>query len=64
MCHYEGPNPMKAPIAAREPFIAAECDGCGSVIERREDQKACPKCSGYFHKGNCYHAHYEREHRN
>jgi hypothetical protein len=48
----------------REPFIAAECDGCGSMIERREDQKACPKCSGYFHKGNCYHAHYEREHRN
>jgi hypothetical protein len=27
------------------------------------DEKACPRCSGYFHKKGCYHDHYEKEHR-
>lgn len=43
-------------------FIAAECDGCGDMIERPEDEKPCPKCSGYFHKGDCYRDHMEKEH--
>lgn len=45
------------------PFTAAECDGCGDTIETKAEEKACPKCSGYFHKGECYRNHVEKEHR-
>lgn len=44
-------------------FVSAECDECGDMILRRADEKACPKCSGYFHKGDCYHNHVEKQHR-
>lgn len=47
----------------KNPFTAAECDGCGDVIKTKADEKPCPKCSGYFHKGNCYKDHVEKEHR-
>lgn len=50
--------------ASEMPFTAAECDGCGDLINTREDEKPCPKCSGYFHKGDCYRNHVEKEHRN
>jgi hypothetical protein len=44
-------------------FIAAECDYCGDIIECKADENPCPKCSGYFHKGDCYLNHVEKEHR-
>ena len=44
-------------------FISAECGECGAAIERKADEKPCPKCSGYFHKGDCYRNHVEKQHR-
>lgn len=44
-------------------FIAAECDHCGDIIERKADEKPCPKCSAFCHKGQCYREHVEKEHR-
>lgn len=49
---------------AKPEFTAAECDECGATIERQQDEKACPKCSGYFHKGDCYRGHCDKQHRN
>lgn len=44
------------------PFVQAECDACGDQIEKRSDQIACRQCSGYFHRGDCYIGHMEKQH--
>lgn len=51
-------------LTAKAKFTAAECDECGAMIKRQQDEKACPKCSGYFHKGDCYRGHCDKQHRN
>lgn len=58
------PDPQTTKLKrSKPPFIIAECDGCRDDIKEKKDEKACPKCSGYFHKGECYYTHYEQQHR-
>lgn len=44
-------------------FIAAECDECGEMIKSKKEEKPCPECSHYLHKGECFKSHYEKYHK-